>query len=218
MKRIFAATSLAAITLTVGACSNSSSSISSPATTHPATHAASSPPAVAATTPAAVVTTPAAVGTTPAAPPSATAVALPPPIPKPGVAATLWCGNVINVVTAPTLAIWEKTGEYGYNNSYTVAIPGIKRGIAAIESDATPAAAVVSDAGSTCFSVTAALELLPPMELAQYQAAMATIVQGTKTLHDGAVAGTYAATLATARVELNEGMTQLNNFLAAIGG
>jgi len=123
--------------------------------------------------------------------------------------AALWCGPVIDVKTAPSLAVWE-TG-----NVYVNVIPGFKAGAMAVDNPATPAAAVLADSGSICSSVLEAHEGPPPADLAQYNMALTSFLKASEVLHTGAA--TYAASLAKARVDVNSGLSELNAFLKAIG-
>ena len=164
---------------------------------------ASSAPAVAASAPAASATAPTApaAATTPAAPGTATVAAL-------------WCGAVTNVRTAPSLAVWE-TGSGGADDVYVNVLPQFKAGATAIDSPATPAATVLADSGSMCSEVMEADEEPPPVDLAQYNMAMSYFLEASQVLHTGAAA--FASSLATARVEVNQGTSELNAFLTAIG-
>ena len=157
----------------------------------------SSAPALATSAPAAATTAP----TAPAAPGTATAAAL-------------WCGPVLNVRTAPSLAVW-KTGSGGADDVYVNVLPQFKTVAAAIDSPATPAAAVLADSGSMCSEVIEADEEPPPADLAQYNMAMSNFLEASQVLHTGAAA--FAASLAKARVEVNLGVSELNAFLAAVG-
>lgn len=169
----------------------------SSATTAPA----SSAPAVATSAPAAAATTPAAPATAPAAPGTATAAAL-------------WCGPVTNVRTAPSLAVW-KTGSGGADDVYVNVLPQLKVGAMTIDNPATPAATVLVDSASLCSEVIEADEEPPPVDLAQYNMAMSYFLQASQVLHTGAAA--YTASVATARVEVNRGVSELNAFLTVIG-
>jgi hypothetical protein len=159
----------------------------------------------AAATPAAtgpVSPAPVASATTPAAPGAATA------------AAALWCGSMTDVRTAPSLAVWE-TGSDGADDVYVNVIPQFKTEAMAIDNPSTPAAAVLAYSGSVCSSVLQAQEEPPPADLTQYNMAMASFLKASQVLHTGASA--FAASLATARVEVNSGISELNAFLMVIG-
>jgi hypothetical protein len=121
---------------------------------------------------------------------------------------------VINVRTAPSLTVWE-TGSGGADDVYVNVIPQLKAGVIAIDNPSLPAATVLADSGSICSEVLEAHEEPPPVDLAQYNKALAYFLQASEVLHTGASA--FAASLATARVEMNSGMSELNTFLTAIG-
>jgi hypothetical protein len=161
-------------------------------------------------------------GSSAAATPAATGPAAPAPVasatgaapPGTATAAALWCGPVTNVRTAPSLAVWE-TGSDGADDVYVDVIPQFKTAAMAIDNPSMPAAAVLSDSGSLCSSVLQASEEPPPVDLAQYNMAMASFLKASQVLHTGASA--FAASLATARVEVNSGISELNAFLTVIG-
>jgi hypothetical protein len=154
-------------------------------------------------------------GSSAAAAPSTSAPASSTPVASGTATATvLWCGPVINIRTAPSLAVWE-TGSDGADDVYVNVIPQFKAGAMAIDNPGTPAATVVADSGSLCSAVVEADEEPPPADLAQYNMAMAYFLKASQVLHTGASA--YAASLATARVEVNSGLSELNTFLTAIG-
>jgi hypothetical protein len=169
---------------------NGESSAPAPATSAPA----SSAPALATSAPVASATAPASPGT--------------------ATAAALWCGPVINVRTAASLALWE-TGSDGADDVYVNVIPDFKVEAAAIDNPGNPAATVLADSGSLCSAVVEAREEPPPADLAQYNMAMANFLEASEVLHTGASA--WAASLSTARVEVNSGMSELTAFLTAIG-
>jgi hypothetical protein len=129
-------------------------------------------------------------------------------------AAALWCGSVVNVRTAPSLAVWE-TGSGGADNAYVNVLPGFKVVAADIDNPSTPAATVVAESASLCSEVLEADEEPPPADLAQYNTAMSDFLEASQVLHTGT--STFAASLATARTEVNAGTSELNAFLAAIG-
>jgi hypothetical protein len=128
--------------------------------------------------------------------------------------AALWCGSVTNVRTAPSLAVWE-TGSGGADNAYVNVLPGFKVVAADIDNPSTPAATVVAESASLCSEVLEADEEPPPADLAQYNTAMSDFLEASQVLHTGTA--TFAASLATARTEVNAGTSELNAFLAAIG-
>jgi hypothetical protein len=129
-------------------------------------------------------------------------------------AATLWCGSVVNVRTAPSLAVWE-TGSGGADDVYVNVLPGFKVVAVDIDNPSTPAATVVAESVSLCSEVMEADEEPPPADLAQYNMAMSHFLEASQVLHTGT--STFAASLATARVDVNAGTSELNAFLAAIG-
>jgi hypothetical protein len=129
-------------------------------------------------------------------------------------AAALWCGSVVNVRTAPSLAVWE-TGSGGADDVYVNVLPGFKVVAMDIDNPRTPAATVVAESVSLCSEVMEADEEPPPADLAQYNMAMSHFLEASQVLHTGT--STFAASLATARVEVNAGTSELNAFLTAIG-
>jgi hypothetical protein len=157
---------------------------------------------------------PASPGPAPSVPASSAPVAAATTPAAPATAAALWCGSVVNVRTAPSLAVWE-TGSGGADNAYVNVLPGFKVEATAIDSPSTPAATVVADSGSLCAEVMEADEEPPPADLAQYNMAMTYFLEASQVLHTGT--STFAASLATARVEVNDGTSELNAFLTAIG-
>ncbi len=168
---------------------------------------ASSAPAVGAPAPAT---------TAPAAP--ATAAAVPQPVPVPADIA-LWCGNVTSVVHAPSLKVWKTAGQWQWDSVY-LSLPGFRTAAAFMENsnyNDSPAAAVLADAGAMCDSeIRPALGNPPPVDQAQFSAAMASFAKATQIIHS--LAGGYPAAQAAARPYFVQGVDQLNVFLAAIGG
>jgi hypothetical protein len=195
MKKIIAAAALAgAAVLSLAACGSSAATSASTSASASASTSAAGSPAPIASASSAPVASATAQGTAPAA--------------------ALWCGSVINVRTAPSLTVWE-TGSGGADDVYVNVIPQLKAGVIAIDNPSLPAATVLADSGSICSEVLEAHEEPPPVDLAQYNKALAYFLQASEVLHTGASA--YAASLATARVEMNSGMSELNTFLTAIG-
>jgi hypothetical protein len=195
MKKIIAAAALAgAAVLSLAACGSSAATSASTSASASASASAASSPAPIAPASSAPVASATAQGTAPAT--------------------ALWCGSVINVRTAPSLTVWE-TGSGGADDVYVNVIPQLKAGVIAIDNPSLPAATVLADSGSICSEVLEAHEEPPPVDLAQYNKALAYFLQASEVLHTGTSA--FAASLATARVEMNSGMSELNTFLTAIG-
>ena len=171
--------------------------------------ASSAPAAGAPATPAA---------TAPAAP--ATAAAVPQPVPVPANIA-LWCGNVTSVVHAPSLKVWKTAGQWQWDSVY-LSLPGFRTGAAFMENsnyNDSPAAAVLADAGAMCDSgIRPALGNPPPVDQAQFLAAMASFAKATQIIHGVSTGSNYTAAQNAARPYFVQGVDQLNVFLAAIGG
>ena len=146
--------------------------------------------AASASAPAAAATTPAAAGTAAVAP--------------------VWCGPGDSVMTSPSLAAWETTGGYGV-------VSQLKTGTAAIDNPATPAATVISFAGTICADVLTAREEPPPLQQATWNEAMGYFLAATVDLHAVSDGGNYPVNLDSARVEANLGLSDLKEFLALTG-
>jgi len=151
--------------------------------------------------------------------PTGAAAAVPVPVPVPGTVADLWCGNAVNAVDAPSMAIWKTEGEYQWDAVY-LSLPGMKTSAAFMENSnysASPAAAVLAGAGAMCDSaIRPAYENQPPVDQPQFKAAMDSFAKATQLIHDQA--GGYTAAQNAARPYFVQGVDQLNVFLAAIGG
>jgi hypothetical protein len=132
---------------------------------------------------------------------------------KKSIATTALAGAAV-LRTAPSLTVWE-TGSGGADDVYVNVIPQLKGGVTAIDDPSLPAATVLADSASICSEVLEAHEEPPPVDLAQYNMALAYFLQASEVLHTGTSA--FAASLARARVEMNSGMSELNTFLTAIG-
>jgi len=204
MKKTIAAAALAGATvLSLAACGSSA-----------ATSASTSASTSAATSASASASASAAAGSPAPIAPASSAPAASATAPGTAPAAALWCGSVIDVRTAPSLTVWE-TGSGGADDAYVNVIPQLKAGVIAIDNPSLPAATVLADSSSICSEVLEAHEEPPPVDLAQYNKALTYFLEASQVLHTGTSA--FAASLATARVEINSGMSELDTFLTAIG-
>jgi hypothetical protein len=113
-------------------------------------------------------------------------------------------------MTSPSLAAWKTTNGYGV-------VPQLETGTAAIDNPATPAATVVSFAGTICADVLTAREEPPPVEQATWDEAMGYFLAATVALHAVSEGGNYTTNLDSARVEANLGLSDLKEFLALTG-
>jgi hypothetical protein len=157
----------------------------------------------------------AAPGTTPAATAPATVGAASPPVPDSAPKVTVWCGSTFHAFSAPNLTVWKKNGQYNY--SFATILPSLKNVVPFMENSGSPAAAVDADTQSICLEVISAFNNPPPVDYAQYKAAMDDYAQGAYVIHTGAIAGSYPASQAAARKYFSSGLAELNAFLAAVG-
>lgn len=159
----------------------------------------------------------AAPSAAPATTAPATAAAVPMPVPGSAPKVTVWCGSTYAAFSSPSLTVWKKTAEYGYNDAFVSIIPGLKRQAAYMESPSSPAATVVAGTQSMCLGVISAFDNPPPVDLAQYKAAMDDFAQGAYVIHSGAIANDYGPSVGTAGKYFNSAIAELNAFLAAVG-
>jgi hypothetical protein len=143
-----------------------------------------------------------------------------PPTTNPATTMVLWCGPVFNVVQIPSLAQWEADANVVNNVQGSVSLV-IQATVRDIESMTTPggpfsaASNVVPLAQALCGEVRTAYEAPPPVDLGDYDTAMASFLAASQQLRN-AVGGTAASAEEEARPSLNAGTRALDAFLAAI--
>lgn len=159
----------------------------------------------------------AAPSAAPATTAPATAAAVLMPVPGSAPKVTVWCGSTYGAFSSPSLTVWKKTAEYGYNDAFVSIIPRLKRQAAYMVNSSSPAATVDADTQSMCGGVISAFDNPPPVDLAQYKAAMDDFAQGAYAIHSGAIANDYGPSVGTAGKYFNSAIAELNAFLAAVG-